>query len=354
MEVVKARVFGKNLSFASVRPAGAAATTTVSIMFKAASFDHAASPTPFPRRKADLVPGTVAEIAAVAQPDLRDPTQSVLRCVTWRRAAAAGAVDASAFVRGVREAVGSGEMEAPLCRRWSLGQCVAARCPFRHHFATEAERRRTERVEQQRTASRRRQEAINVAYRRGDEHTDVFVRVKKDRGKVFAAWLVERFGRQRLAAGAGVLDVAGGRGQLADALTAAGLPVTVIDPYQRPVTARRLRKRQSTYRSLQEEFDGAGFVDRHRALVEDCSALVGLHPDQPTVEIVEVARRFGKPFAVVPCCAFAALFPERRLRDGRALASTEDVCQFLLEQAPGAASAFLPFAGRNKAIFGGV
>jgi len=42
--------------------------------------------------------------------------------------------------------------------------------------------------------------------------------------------------------------------------------------------------------------------------------------EQATVDVVDAALRHGRPFAVVPCCVFAHLFPERRLRDGKAVA----------------------------------
>ena len=38
------------------------------------------------------------------------------------------------------------------------------------------------------------------------------------------------------------------------------------------------------------------------------------------MDVVDAALRHGRPFAVVPCCVFAHLFPERRLRDGKAVA----------------------------------
>jgi len=43
-------------------------------------------------------------------------------------------------------------------------------------------------------------------------------------------------------------------------------------------------------------------------------ALVGLHPDEPTEDIVDAAWLLGKPCAVVPCCVFPSLFPHRRAR----------------------------------------
>ncbi|GAB4823002.1 hypothetical protein N2152v2_010048 [Parachlorella kessleri] len=43
------------------------------------------------------------------------------------------------------------------------------------------------------------------------------------------------------------------------------------------------------------------------------SLLVGLHPDQATEPILDLALQTRRPFAVVPCCVFARLFPHRRL-----------------------------------------
>jgi hypothetical protein len=37
-------------------------------------------------------------------------------------------------------------------------------------------------------------------------------------------------------------------------------------------------------------------------LLEDCSIVVGLHPDQATEPIVDFALENNKSFAVVPCC----------------------------------------------------
>ena len=47
---------------------------------------------------------------------------------------------------------------------------------------------------------------------------------------------------------------------------------------------------------------------------DECSVVVGMHPDEATEAIVDFARVRGKPFAVVPCCVFPAMFPHRRVR----------------------------------------
>jgi len=37
--------------------------------------------------------------------------------------------------------------------------------------------------------------------------------------------------------------------------------------------------------------------------------ILGLHPDEATDDIVDMALKFGKSFAVVPCCVFSTKFP---------------------------------------------
>ena len=54
-----------------------------------------------------------------------------------------------------------------------------------------------------------------------------------------------QFGQDRLAAGSGVLDIAGGKGELSFELhNLNGIPTTVIDP--RPMRLDRFVKRQSS------------------------------------------------------------------------------------------------------------
>eukprot|EP00966_Prymnesium_polylepis_P176830 4094951-Prymnesium_polylepis.1 len=47
-----------------------------------------------------------------------------------------------------------------------------------------------------------------------------------------------------------------------------------------------------------------------RRLLEG-STLVGMHPDEATEQIVDAALKYGRPFAVLPCCVFANAFPHR-------------------------------------------
>ena len=73
--------------------------------------------------------------------------------------------------------------------------------------------------------------------------------------------------------------------------------------------------------------------------------IVGLHPDEATGAIVEVAAARGVPFAVVPCCTYARLFPGRRVV-GRPVRTHRDLCEYLRRQVPGCE------VGRLKGIQG--
>ncbi|KAG1678732.1 hypothetical protein FOA52_012771 [Chlamydomonas sp. UWO 241] len=59
---------------------------------------------------------------------------------------------------------------------------------------------------------------------------------------------------------------------------------------------------------------GCGVSASVRALLADCSLVVGLHPDQATEPLLQFALECRKPFALVPCCVFPSLFAHRRLK----------------------------------------
>ena len=107
-------------------------------------------------------------------------------------------------------------------------------------------------------------------------------------------------------------------------------------------------------RYVAEAFDAA-FSVAHAGLVRGCSVLVGLHPDQATNDIVDVALAHRKPFAVVPCCVYSHLWPERVVMVpgavGRRVESTDDMVAFLLAKHPNARVGELDFKGRNKCVY---
>lgn len=89
-------------------------------------------------------------------------------------------------------------------------------------------------------------------------------------------------------------------------------------------------------------------------MVQECSLLVGLHPDQATEPILQLAKRFQKPFCILPCCVFPLQHPGRKVirQDGsHAPVLNYDDLVLYISQAGRARTAALAFAGRNIAVY---
>ena len=180
------------------------------------------------------------------------------------------------------------------------------------------------------------------------------------RAKIFASFLLEMYGAEYLASGNGVLDVAGGKGAVSIQLSLSGfVPCTIVDPLVRkhgeklsPREAKRIRKMGSPHPALlSREFNRTTFMDDCSDLLADVSVLVGLHPDQPTEDILDVALQLQKPLAIVPCCVFPCLFPQRTLPCGSSVQSYDQFLEYLLAKDPRLRRCELPFEGRNVVIY---
>ena len=212
------------------------------------------------------------------------------------------------------------------------------------------------------------------------------------RHKNLTKWLVDTFAflRDQSAAAAAdgdavtVLDVAGGKGELAARLTMChGIQVIMVDPrladvphcFQTTVLTKlpnkwqdRIQQRlndnphfvketiQSRFRQLVMCFDDRTVVEDAalRRAVQESSLLIGMHADSATETIVDVALAHRKPFVVVPCCVFPRLFPQRTLlvHDTPVPVRThEQFCQYLANKHPNFQTETLPFEGRNVAIW---
>jgi hypothetical protein len=95
-------------------------------------------------------------------------------------------------------------------------------------------------------------------------------------------------------------------------------------------------------------------------IVATSSILVGMHPDQVTEAIIDIALAYRKPFAVVPCCVFAELFPDRQVSDTTATQSEgrfksvqtyEEFIKYLCSKDSGIHKFDLPFWGRSTVLF---
>lgn len=187
-----------------------------------------------------------------------------------------------------------------------------------------------------------------------------------------------------------ILDIAGGSGQLAFQLgVRRGFNITVVDP--RPLHLNRNQRRTLQWQresdlrrlpgtrdpSLPEENYGHHFheIDHQTWLVgggdarvqhlaqwfddefvvsndvwRDCSVVLGMHPDEATEDIVDLALAHDKPFAVVPCCVFWKQNPNRTIR-GRPVRTWEQYCQYLAAKDERIQVASLPFHGRNIVLY---
>lgn len=176
---------------------------------------------------------------------------------------------------------------------------------------------------------------------------------KTNRHALFADWLVRVYGKDRLCKGNGVLDVAGGKGCLSQALFERGIPSIVLDPDP--------RYNQDDLVVIPEPLYGDGssdYLSKDAAdMIRDCSIIIGMHPDQATEAIIDTSNRLGVPFALLPCCVMPSLFPWRRQKSsGDPVRSYQAFCQYLLDKAPDKKQNpyhvdILPFHGRHKIIY---
>lgn len=240
-------------------------------------------------------------------------------------------------------------------------------------------------------------------------------KAKTLRAKIFASWLMDTFGVDSLKPStqqqsqssqsnnnvgnnyqkdSGVLDVAGGKGQLSIELAALGqIPCTVIDPLVRKQEGKQFKKQikriqkvngplpnyickgfyrhniiiptQSLQPSQQKEKGqykgGENKVDCNMDksminLVKQATCVVGLHPDECTEDILDVALLYNKSVAIVPCCVFPSLFPTRQLQvpntqGSRIVRTYNDFMQYLLEKDERLQVEALPFQGKNQVIY---
>ena len=126
---------------------------------------------------------------------------------------------------------------------------------------------------------------------------------------MFGKWLLENM---NVSSTDKVLDVAGGKGLLSVELArTAHCHCTVMDPLirKRPPQMKHLQRLQAPL----PEFVADSFINNEETvaseMVSSSTLLIGLHPDECTEDIVNVALRCNKSVAIVPCCVFPSLFP---------------------------------------------
>jgi len=233
-------------------------------------------------------------------------------------------------------------------------------CPFRHFVRDKEEEERVNRLRRNHMRMMAQGAAELSIY--NDGHSIMEIRERSKRSALFARWLLETFGIANLAAGGGVLDIAGGKGQncfqLVEQSACSSLRTTVIDPVARRTLVpkrhrRRIVKLQCKMPTFRHVCFDEDFVKNDDGLkvVSEASCLIGMHPDQATGSIVKMAIKFKKPFAVVPCCVFAQNFTERKTPSGKRVETLNEFTEWLLAHHPNMKVDFLPFSGRNKVLY---
>ena len=315
------------------------------------------------------------------------------------------------------------------CKFWiNQGQChKGSSCRFAHSAERGAEAKKWigERRARRRAAQVEEMKRNDVIYNEGSDAHDTAtgtgthsLKTKSHRAAIFATWLVDTFGLETLRKGTGVLDVAGGRGDVSWELFAKlGVPCTLVEPRQRKLNKAQHRwMKQKLERGLENKDAGTDGPDRTKAggteqgmgtdkvtgtedgtepeapdltsqflcpqiraefcgenfaQFKHCSVIVGMHPDQATEVIAEFALLHDKPFAIVPCCVFPTLFPDRRVweagenvpglggeteveTNGKeiAVAKLGQLVTYLAAKLTGQV-ACLDFEGANRVVFGG-
>jgi hypothetical protein len=89
----------------------------------------------------------------------------------------------------------------------------------------------------------------------------------------------------------------------------------------------------------------------HQLYLIRCCATTSIE-DQATEFIIDTALELKKPFAVVPCCVFTKLFPDRRTPEGGEVRSYDDLVVYLQHKDPGIRREYLPYlCGRNVVLY---
>ncbi len=78
--------------------------------------------------------------------------------------------------------------------------------------------------------------------------------------------------------------------------------------------------------------------------------IIGMHPDEATESIVDIAQMYNKKFAIVPCCVFPKIFPNRFLK-GNFVSDYPNFVKYLENKISNCVKDHLNFIGRNKILY---
>jgi hypothetical protein len=198
---------------------------------------------------------------------------------------------------------------------------------------------------------------------------------RDERHTIFAQWIAEELLDSKAGHVGRVIDAAGGKGRLSDALVRRDLRCALVDPcagtgrdhaeagffvnVEQPDLSSQACAVVETGVSMDEESPLLVFrqtlqqcIQMQPAMMRDCKAIVGLHPDEATEDTVDAALSRQIPFAVVPCCVLFKLFPGRRLASsGVKVKKVGAFIEYLRDKDYRMQVTKLPFTGRNEVVF---
>ena len=284
----------------------------------------------------------------------------VLGCAVKGRFQSLGWPPRTSINLGSKKDLPQPDENAPLCVRWVLQQCTARRCPFRHYIIQDKDEGMQEKLLAHRANSHDR-EAMWAAKLAAPLSVigaiplvqSAVLQPHAARAGVFVNFLLSTFGKDVLSSGSGVVDVAGGSGDVAHYLWVRnGVPTTTVDPVPRRNTSKRRKKEMQRMGRAPSAYIAEYFnTNFNPSLLESASAFVGMHPDEATEDIVDAALKFNKPFAVIPCCVFSELKPGRKLHGNIDVSRTDQFCLYLAQKDARIKAKYLPFEGRNIVVY---
>lgn len=206
---------------------------------------------------------------------------------------------------------------------------------------------------------------------------------------VFKLFLIKEFSISLLNSGSGVIDVAGGKGELSFKLNRYKIKSTIVDPREpkngilkyltKDHILRKTNNKQQflnikmpnhlrcwfsfgnikvNEKVLSEETCDLYAKDelinlkeasiKLKRLLENSSIIIGLHPDQATEYIIDYCLKYKKPFAVIPCCVF---FKSKLFKHRKHIKTYQKFIQFLINKNKQIKQKQLGFPGRNICLY---
>ena len=242
--------------------------------------------------------------------------------------------------------------------------CIKSKCLYRHRLRNQTEISKI--MEQCQVRN-------NVLNEEFDEN-DPFYSSKESkvaRARLFGEWIVNKYGITKLQQN-GVLDIAGGGGDLAMVLSEYDIPVTIIDP-RKPV--KMFKKMEKKKKKLNKKMDIEIKEDEEKLMIpqhisayfewntldinqdikeifDKCQVVLGLHPDQATEPIVDLSLKHNKSFAILPCCVFPNLYPKYMMVDDQKqeVVTYVQFIEYLQGKNKDISIDYLKFKGRNKIL----